>query len=111
MKKISFIIPAYNAEKVIEECIRSIIKIDYNNYEIVVVNDGSTDHTEEIIKSYNDARLKVITQKNSGVSTARNRGLLEASGEYIAFVDADDTLESKAYETFLKSDNLKNIIL
>ena len=107
MKKISFIIPAYNAEKVIDKCIQSIIKIDYNNYEIVVVNDGSTDYTEEIIKSYNDARLKVITQKNSGVSTARNRGLLEASGEYIAFVDADDTLESKAYETFLKSDKFE----
>ena len=107
MKKISFIIPAYNVEKVIGECIRSIIKIENNNYEIVVVNDGSTDHTEEIIKSYNDTRLKVITQKNSGVSTARNRGLLEASGEYIAFVDADDTLESKEYETFLRYDNFE----
>lgn len=92
MKKISIIIPAYNCENYIERCIESIISQEYKNVEVLVVNDGSTDNTQKIIEimSEKDKCIKIINQENAGVSTARNTGLKNATGDYISFVDADD---------------------
>jgi glycosyltransferase involved in cell wall biosynthesis len=93
-KKVSIIVPIYNAEKYIGYCINSIVSQTYQNIEIILVNDGSTDASLEICNNYatNDNRIKVIDIPNGGVSNARNIGLQEASGEYIQFVDADDTI-------------------
>lgn len=102
---ISVIIPAYNAEKYIERCIRSIQNQTYQNVEIIVVNDGSADGTEAAARRccVQDARIWVISQENQGVSAARNRGMEEARGEYLAFVDADDTLPAEAMEVLLRT--------
>lgn len=88
---ISIIIPAYNAEKYIKETIDSALEQTHKNIEIIIVNDGSTDNTENIIKSYTDDRIKYFKQKNSGLAgIARNTGIRQANGDYIAFLDADD---------------------
>lgn len=99
---ISLIVPFYNCEKYIEECIKSLINQDYDNIEIILINDGSTDLSREIAKRYaeKDKRIRVVEQENSGVSVARNKGMELAKGEYIAFVDADDFIE-KNYISFL----------
>ena len=90
--KVSVIIPAYNVEKYIEKCIDSVVKQTYKNLEILVVDDGSKDETGKIldkIKS-SDQRIRVVHKENGGVSSARNTGLDIATGDYIAFLDADD---------------------
>lgn len=98
-KLISVVIPVYNVEQYIGKCLESILSQTYNNLEIIVVNDGATDGSGEIISQYtNDPRLKYIEQKNSGVSAARNAGINFATGDYIAFVDSDDYLELDMYE-------------
>ncbi|MFK5976789.1 MAG: glycosyltransferase family A protein [Sulfurovum sp.] len=89
---VSIITPAYNAEKYIAEAIESVIDQSYTNWELIIINDGSSDSTEDIIKSFRDSRIKLINQSNGGVSSARNRGLKIARGEYITFLDADDKL-------------------
>ncbi len=91
-EKISIIVPAYNCQKYIRQCIDSLIDQTYENIEIIVVDDGSTDQTLEILKSYND-KIKLIAQENSGVSVARNRGLKAATGKYCMFVDSDDWID------------------
>ena len=90
---VSVIIPAYNAKNTISRCLKSIINQSYKNLEIIVINDGSIDNTLEILNSISDNRLKIVSQKNSGVSSARNKGLDIASGEFIAFVDSDDFID------------------
>jgi glycosyltransferase involved in cell wall biosynthesis len=89
---ISIIIPAYNAENFLAETIDSVLNQTYANWELIVVNDGSTDNTLKIIKQYceKDARIKIIDKKNEGVSIARNKGFKNTSGAYLAFLDADD---------------------
>lgn len=91
---LSIIIPAYNAGKFIEEAVVSILKQPFLDYEIIIVNDGSKDNTLEIINNLKNRykNIKVLDQKNSGASVARNNGLKSAAGEYIYFIDADDTL-------------------
>lgn len=101
-KKISFIIPAYNAEKYIETCVHSILDIKYDDIELIVVNDGSTDKTAAILSNIKDPRLCVIDQKNQGVSSARNNGINHASGDYIAFADADDVIKSDEISVLLE---------
>lgn len=93
--KFSIIIPIYNAEKYLNRCILSIINQTYRDFEIILVDDGSKDNSGTICDKYaeNDARIKVIHQNNSGVSTARNAGLKNAVGDYIIFVDSDDYIE------------------
>lgn len=86
----SVVIPAYNAEQYIEFALNSVYQQTYTDYEIVVVNDGSTDNTQEILAAQKDLRLRVITQKNGGECEARNRGIKEARGQFLAFLDADD---------------------
>ena len=89
---VSIIIPAYNAAPYIEETIQSIYKQTYQSWEVIIINDGSTDNTAGIIKSFKDPRIQCITQKNAGVAAARNKGLHFAKGEFIVFFDADDLM-------------------
>jgi glycosyltransferase involved in cell wall biosynthesis len=94
-KRFSIIVPVYNGESVIERCIQSVINLNYSNWELIIVNDGSKDATKDICKKYlADKRVKLINKQNSGVSDTRNRGIYESSGEYIVFLDADDYLDS-----------------
>lgn len=92
MKIVSIVMPAYNVEKYIAASIDSIIKQTYKNWELIIVNDGSTDTTPEIITAYAaiDSRIKIINQENKGVASARNAGLNHAKGKYISFLDSDD---------------------
>lgn len=101
--KISIIVPIYNAEKFLDKCIKSIINQTYSNLEIILVNDGSTDNSLNICKKYAgiDNRIHIIDKENGGVSSARNRGIDLASGDYIGFVDSDDFITTKMYEKLL----------
>lgn len=100
---VSIVVPAYNVQDYIEECIISLRAQTYQNIEIIIVDDGSYDRTGEICDSYaeKDARIRVIHQKNSGVTVARKNGLLSATGNYVSFVDADDWVESGMIEGML----------
>ena len=86
---VSVIIPTYNRGWIIKEAIDSVLAQDYTEFELIVVDDGSTDHTSDVLDSYKNV-IKVFSQKNKGVSAARNRGIAEASGQFIAFLDSDD---------------------
>lgn len=90
MATISVIIPAYNAERTILETIASVQKQTFADFEIIVIDDGSTDRTVAILNNIDDDRVKIFSYDNSGVAVARNRGISHATGEYIAFLDADD---------------------
>lgn len=94
--KFSIIIPVYNVEKYIHKCITSILEQNYQNYEIIVVNDGSTDNSDKVIKKFTNTKIKVINKPNGGLSSARNEGLKYISGEYLWFVDGDDYIEKNA---------------
>lgn len=87
---ISVVIPLYNKEKQIAKTLQTVLNQTYQNFEIVIVNDGSTDGSVDEVKKFLNPRIRLINQKNGGVSAARNRGIEEAKGEYIAFLDADD---------------------
>lgn len=89
--KFSLIIPIYNVEKYIEECLLSILKTEFKDLEVILVNDGTKDNSMKVIEHYlSDSRIKVINKENGGLSSARNRGLEIATGDYIAFIDSDD---------------------
>ena len=100
MVKVSVIIPVYNVENYLEECLDSIINQTLKDIEIICINDGSTDSSLEILNDYasKDSRIKVLTQENCGVSVSRNHGIKLAIGEYIYFMDSDDILELTALE-------------
>lgn len=101
---ISIIIPVYNSEKTLKRCVDSILNQTFNrDIEILLVNDGSKDSSESICLEYqnNDKRIKYFKKENGGVSSARNLGIYEAKGEYIAFVDSDDYVEPNMYEIML----------
>lgn len=104
-EKISIIVAIYNVEQYLTECINSIINQTYTNLEIILVNDGSTDKSGQICDEFlkKDSRIKVIHKKNGGLSDARNTGLDLASGDYIGFVDGDDSIEIDMYEILLKN--------
>ena len=103
--KVSIVIPAYNIEDYVERCIVSVTKQTHKNIEILVVDDGSTDHTGQIIDQLakNDSRIKVFHKENGGVSSARNLGIQNATGDYIGFVDGDDCVEEDMYEHLLEN--------
>ncbi len=103
--KVSIIIPAYNAEKWISEALQSVINQTWENIEIIVVNDGSTDATEKVIQSFKDGRIKYFFQANKGQCVASNAGLSKATGDYIKFFDADDIMNSEHVEAQLKKLN------
>lgn len=107
---VSIIIPVYNVDAYIEKCLNSIVVQTLKNIEIIVVDDGSTDKSREIIKQFElkDKRIKVIHQKNMGVSEARNNGLKIARGKYIGFVDSDDYIDQDMYESMYKEAIEKN---
>ena len=91
MKKISVLMPAYNAEKYIGEAIESILNQTYKDFEFIIINDGSIDRTEDIILSYDDPRIIYLKNKeNSGIVASLNNGLKQAKGQYVARMDADD---------------------
>lgn len=112
--KCSIVVPVYNCEKTIYECIKSILKQNYTNLEIIIIDDGSTDNTLEICQSLalNDTRIVLAHKDNGGVSAARNKGIELSSGEYIMFIDGDDVLDSNYVSAFFsKRDMLDNRII
>lgn len=104
MKKVSIVIPVYNSSRFLDECIHSIRTQTYKNIEIIVVDDGSTDESAEIIRKHalEDERIKCYSQKNKGVAVARNKGIQLSTSELLMFVDSDDTLSSDSVETLVK---------
>ena len=90
MIKISVIIPAYNAEKTIQETIESVLKQTLSDFEIIIIDDGSQDGTVEIVSTFSDSRIKAFSYANAGACVSRNRGFTHSIGEFIAFLDADD---------------------
>ena len=103
MPLVSVIIPAYNAEKTIHETIESVLNQTFTDFELIIVNDGSTDNTLEVISQIDDSRLKVFSYPNAGVSASRNRGVSHAVGKYISFIDADDLWTSNKLKAQLEA--------
>ena len=100
---ISVIIPVYNAQSSVSYCIRSVLNQTYKDIELLLINDGSTDNSGEILEKFRtDSRVKVFHKSNEGLSSARNYGLDRVTGDYISFLDADDWLEPKTYEIVLR---------
>ncbi len=97
--QISVIVPLYNNRIEVERALHSIFRQTVSGYEVVVVNDGSTDGGENIVREMNDSRVRIITQENKGVSAARNRGVADAKNELVAFLDADDEWKPNFLET------------
>ena len=113
--KLSIIVPVYNVEKYLPECIESILKQTVKDIEIICVNDGSTDQSLDILKQYKekDERIVIIDQKNAGLGAARNVGINAAKGKYIGFVDSDDYIEETMFEKMLNSAelNLSDVVI
>lgn len=103
--QVSVIVPVYNKEPFLRKCLDSITLQTEKDLEIICVNDGSTDDSLSVLQEYaaKDRRIKIITQRNQGLSCARNNGLKNASGEYVSFIDADDWIDPNYYEILLKS--------
>ena len=97
--KISILISAYNAEKYLAECIQSVLNQNYDSYELIIVNDGSTDGTLDICKNYEEtnSHVRVFSWENKGLILARRKGIELSRGEYILFLDADDCYEKDAF--------------
>lgn len=100
---ISVIVPFYNAEKTIEECIQSVLNQTYTNFELILVDDGSSDNSDKIINEIikQDSRIVLYKKNNGGVSSARNLGISKAKGEYIIFIDSDDQIHYQALEILM----------
>jgi len=98
----SIVIPLYNKEKEISQTLKSILSQTFTDFEVIIVNDGSTDNSLKVVESIKDDRIRIINKENGGVSSARNRGVLEAKGDYIAFLDADDLWDNKYLLTMNK---------
>ena len=93
MPKFSIIIPLYNKEKDIETTINSVLNQTFTNYEVILVDDGSTDNSYKVVSDIEDSRIQIFKKENQGVSKARNYGVSKAKTEYIAFLDADDFMK------------------
>lgn len=104
-KLVSIIIPVYNVEEYIEECLNSVVNQTYKNLQVIVIDDGSTDRSACICEKFGktDSRIEIISQENMGVSAARNKGMSLAKGEFITFIDSDDYVDNDYIETLLKS--------
>ena len=100
---ISIIVPVYNTAKYLPRCLNSIIHQTYPNIEIIIVDDGSTDNSATVIKSYTqkDTRIKLVHQKNAGLSAARNTGIAKSTGTFITFVDSDDSIEPNMLQAMI----------
>ena len=103
MTKVSIVIPVYNTKNYVENCLKSCLSQTHKDIEIVVVDDGSKDNSLQICQriASNDKRIKVFSKSNEGVSSARNFGLMKASGDYVCFVDSDDTIDRDFVERLL----------
>ena len=103
MPLISIVVPAYNVEKYIDRCLESILNQSFQDYEVLLIDDGSTDHTPELCDEWakKDSRISVTHKNNGGLSSARNAGVRIAVGKYIGFVDSDDTIEPMMYEVLV----------
>ena len=100
--KVSVIVPIYNVEKYLRECLDSIQNQTYTDFECIMINDGSVDKSREIAESYlNDKRFILVNQNNSGQSVARNKGIKMSRGEFLCFVDSDDIINIKLLEILL----------
>jgi glycosyltransferase involved in cell wall biosynthesis len=88
--RFSIIVPVYNVQDYLEKCLQSLLNQSFEDFEILIINDGSTDHSLAVCERFCDSRLKIFSQKNQGVSTARNLGLEKATGDFLVFVDPDD---------------------
>ncbi len=111
----SIVVPAYNAENYISACIESVLNQTFKDWQLLIVNDGSTDRTETIIKHYAvlNKRISYISKENGGVSSARNAALCSANGQYLIFLDADDYLSNNALEIikqYIKSDSTQLLL-
>ncbi len=102
MPEVSIVVPLYNKEKHIGETLRSVLCQTFDDFEIIIVNDGSTDNSMDVVSGFSDSRLRAFNQQNSGVSAARNRGILEARSGLIAFLDADDQWKPEFLVTILR---------
>jgi len=111
LKKISIVVPIYNTGEYLHKCIKSILAQSLNEFELILVNDGSTDNSGDICDEYakSDSRVKVIHKKNEGVSIARNVGIEMATGEYIGFIDSDDWIEINMYSDMYNFANKYNV--
>jgi glycosyltransferase involved in cell wall biosynthesis len=98
MKKVSVIIPVYKVEKYIAATVQTVLDQTYKNFELLIIDDGSPDRSIEICQQFNDPRIKIIRQPNRGVAAARNTGIRQAQGEYIALLDADDLWDPQKLE-------------
>lgn len=103
MARVSVIIPVYNGENTIKPCLESVLSQTLEDLEVIVVDDGSTDNTEEMLKSLKDSRVKILKIANSGQGIARNYGIDAAEGEYLSFIDADDTVEKDMLEKMYRA--------
>lgn len=99
---VSVIIPLYNKENCIEYTLNSILSQSYKDFEIVVVNDGSKDNSVAVVESIKDSRIRLINKENEGVSKTRNRGIMEAKGEWVLFLDADDKMENGCLQSLVE---------
>ncbi len=113
MIKVSIIVPIYNTSKYLKTCIDSFINQTEKDIEIILINDGSTDDREAIIKKYKDKRIKYISKKNEGIGKTRNLGIKEAKGEYLMFIDSDDYIDSNCVEVMYKNaiDNDADLVI
>src|ERR671932_2783531 len=98
MKKVSVIIPAYQVENYIGAAIQSVVEQTYDNWELLIIDDGSPDRSVEVCRQFTDPRIKIISQENRGLAGARNTGIRNAQGEYLAFLDGDDVWFSEKLE-------------
>ncbi len=103
MPEISVVVPAYNSQRTILETITSVLQQSFSDFELIVINDGSTDGTLELLETVQDTRLKVYSYPNGGLPTARNRGIDRAKGKFISFIDADDLWTPEKLELQLKA--------
>ena len=102
---VSIVVPVYNAEKYLEQCLNSIQNQTYKNFEVILVNDGSMDHSESICKSFveGDSRFRYFLKSNGGASAARNFGLDHVRGDFITFIDADDWVDENHLEVLINN--------
>ena len=113
MTKISVIVPVYNTEKYLDRCIQSILAQTYTDFELLLINDGSTDSSGAICDKYakQDVRVRVFHKENGGASSARNMGLDNAKGEWVTFCDSDDTLKQNALECLSSYTDKSSIVI
>lgn len=108
---ISVIVPMYNASRFIKKCITSILNQTYKNFEVIIINDGSTDNSLNICNRFKDERIRIINQKNQGTIYSRLMGIKEAKGNYICFIDADDWVTKDYLETLVDTAEKHNVDL